>query len=76
MPDAVIGMTQVFDFTIYSSLHIRASLCFVTPSVSMNFNVIPWVFNEYRGDSIPADKICCDCPVYVNHKTTMVILVN
>ena len=39
-PDIVTGMIRVFDFTIYTLLDPGESLSFVTPYVSMNFDII------------------------------------
>ena len=38
--DVVTSMIQVFDFTVYALLDPRASLSFVTPYVTMNFDTI------------------------------------
>ena len=40
-PNVVIGIMNVFDFTIYEFLDPGASLSFVTPYISMNFDIIP-----------------------------------
>lgn len=39
-PDVVTGMIRVFDFTAYALLYSGASLSFVTPYVSMNFEIL------------------------------------
>ena len=46
MIDVVTGKIQVFDFTIYVLLDLVMSLCFVTPYVPMNFDVIPEQISE------------------------------
>lgn len=75
-------MIQVSDFTVYALLDPGASLSFLTPYVSMNFYIIPKQLIEPIsvstpiGDSILADKVYCDCPVFINHKRTIVDLIN
>ncbi|WMV44903.1 hypothetical protein MTR67_038288 [Solanum verrucosum] len=70
-------MIQVFDFTIYVWLDPGASLSFVTPYVAMNFDVIPEQLSEPFsvstpvGESILAERVYRDCPISVNHKSTM-----
>lgn len=39
--DVMTGMIQVFDLTLYAFLDSGANLPFVTPHVSMNFDIIP-----------------------------------
>ena len=39
--DFVTGMIRVFDFTVYALLDLEASLSFVTPCVTMNFEINP-----------------------------------
>lgn len=45
-PDVVIGMIQIFDFTIYALLYLGTSLSFLTPYVAMYFDVIPEKLSE------------------------------
>ncbi|XP_069148493.1 uncharacterized protein [Solanum lycopersicum] len=40
-PDLFMSMIQVFDFTVYAFLDPGENLSFVTPYVSMNFDIIP-----------------------------------
>jgi len=40
-PDVVTGMIKVFTFDVYALLDPGASLCFVTPYVAINFNILP-----------------------------------
>ena len=40
LSDVVICMSQVFDFTVYAYLDLRANLSFVTPYNAINFDVI------------------------------------
>ncbi|KAG5599152.1 hypothetical protein H5410_030522 [Solanum commersonii] len=80
-PDVVTGMIQVFDLTVYALLDPEASLSFVTPYVAMNFDIIPKQLSEpfnvstAVGESILAESVYCDCPVSVNHKSTMANLI-
>ncbi|KAG5599215.1 hypothetical protein H5410_030585, partial [Solanum commersonii] len=80
-PDVFTGMIQVFDFIVYALTDPGASLSFVTPYVAMNFDVIPEQlsepFNVYTlvGESILAERVYCYCPISVNHKSTMVDLI-
>ena len=39
--EVVTGMIRVFDFTVYALLDLEASLSFVTPCVTMNFEINP-----------------------------------
>ncbi|KAH0672886.1 hypothetical protein KY284_023973 [Solanum tuberosum] len=58
-----------------------ASFSFVTPYVAMNFDVFPENLSEPFsvctpvGESILAERVYCDCTISVNHKSTMVDLV-
>ena len=42
----LLGMIQVFDFTVYALLDLGSSLYFVTPYVIMNFDIIPEQLSE------------------------------
>ncbi|KAH0776371.1 hypothetical protein KY290_007782 [Solanum tuberosum] len=80
-PDVVIGMIRVFDFTVYALLDPGVSLSFVTSYVAMNFNVLPEQLSESFsvstpvGESILAERVYRDCPISVNHKSTMADLI-
>ncbi|KAG5614612.1 hypothetical protein H5410_014436 [Solanum commersonii] len=80
-PDVVTGMIQVFDFTVYALLDPGVSLSFVTPYVAMNFDVIPEQLSEPFsvstpvGRSILVERVYGDCPIFVNHKSTMTDLI-
>ena len=39
--DIVIGMMQVFDFTVYALVYLGARWSYVTPYFAMNFDIIP-----------------------------------
>ncbi|KAH0669343.1 hypothetical protein KY285_023504 [Solanum tuberosum] len=79
--DVVTGMIQVFDLTVYALLDPGASLSFVTPYVAMNFDVIPEQHSEPFsvstpvGESILAERVYRDCPISINHKSTMADLI-
>ncbi|XP_069152830.1 uncharacterized protein [Solanum lycopersicum] len=59
----------------------RASLSFVTPYFAMNFDIIseqlsePFSFSTLVGKFILAERLYHDCPISVNHKSTMADLV-
>ena len=80
-PDVVTGMIQVFDSNVYALLDLGASLSFVTPYVAMNFDVIPEQLSEPFsvstpvGESILAKRVYRDCPIFVNHKSTVADLI-
>ena len=56
---------------------IVASLSFVTPFVDMNFDIIPEQLSEpfsvstLVSESVLAERVYHDCPISVNHKSTM-----
>ncbi|KAG5571441.1 hypothetical protein H5410_061207 [Solanum commersonii] len=80
-PDVVTGMIKVFNFVFFDLLDLGASLSFVNPYVAMNFDVLPEKLLESFsvstpvGDSILAERVYPDCTIFVNHKSTMVDLV-
>ena len=73
-------MIQIFEFTIYAFVDLGESLFFVTPYVAMNFDIIfeqlsePFSVSTPVGESILALIIYRDCPIFVNHKCTIVDL--
>ena len=68
---------ESFDFTVFALLYPREILSFETPYVSMNFEVIPNKLSEPFnistpiGKSILAERVYFDCPVFINHESTM-----
>ena len=80
-PNVVTGMIKVFAFDVYALLDPGASLSFVTPYVANKFDVLPerlcepFCVSTPVGDSILAERVYCDCPVSINHKSTMADLV-
>ena len=80
-PVVVKSMIKVFTFDFYALLDPRASLSFVTPYFAMNFDIIPeqlsepFSFSTLVGEFILAERLYHDCPISVNHKSTMADLV-
>uniref|UniRef100_M1D9T4 Gag-pol polyprotein n=1 Tax=Solanum tuberosum TaxID=4113 RepID=M1D9T4_SOLTU len=80
-PDVVTGMIQVFDFTVFALLDPGVSLSFVTSYVAMNFDVLPEQLSEpfsvstHVGEFILTERVYRDCPISVNHKSTMADLI-
>ena len=74
-------MIKVFTLDVYALLDLGASLSFVTPYVATKFDVLPEKLSEpfsvstLVGDSILAERVYRDCPVFINHKSTMADLV-
>ena len=70
-------MIKVFTFDFYALLDVGASLSFVSPYDTMNFNVLPKnlleTFNVYThgGESILVEIVYLYCTIYVNHKRSM-----
>ena len=62
-------------------LDFSATLPFVTPLVSMKFNVLPDVFDEpfsvstQVGDSVVAKRVYRGCPISLSRRVTLVDLV-
>ena len=79
LPDVVTSMIQVFDFGVYVLLVPGVSLSFVTPSVAANFDVIleqpsePFSVSTLNGESILAERVYRNCPIFVNHKVPLLI---
>ena len=74
-------MILVCGFTVYALLDPRESLYFLTPYVAMNFEIIPEQLNKPFNVSTPIaesilpERVHCDCPIFVSHKSTMANLV-
>ena len=74
-------MIRVFDLTVYALLEPGVSLSFVTPYVAMNFEIIlekhskPFSVSTPVGESILAEIVYRDCPVFASHKSTMADLI-
>ena len=75
-------MIQVFDFTFYVLLDPGESLSFVTLYAAMNFDIIPEQLSEpfsestHVGEFILGERVYRDCPIFVNHKSTMADLID
>ena len=69
-PDVVTLMVQVFLINVYALINPDATSYFVTPLVSMKFDVLPHVFAEpfsvstLVGDSVVAKRVYRSCPIY------------
>ncbi|KAH0747210.1 hypothetical protein KY285_008867 [Solanum tuberosum] len=80
-PDVVTGMLKVIQLDVYALLDPDATLSFVTPYVSMRFDVLPDVVIEPFsvstpiGDSVVAKMVYRRCPVSLCHIVTLVDLV-
>ena len=80
-PNVVTGMIKVFTFDVYALLDPGASLSFVTPYVANKFDVLPerlcepFCVSTPAGESILAERVYRDYPVSINHKSTMVDLI-
>ncbi|XP_004229093.2 uncharacterized protein [Solanum lycopersicum] len=79
--DVVIGKIKVYAFDIYSSLDPGAHLSFVTPYVTNHFEVFPQKHSEPFDistsvrESILAEIVYPDCPIFINQKNTITDLV-
>ena len=80
-PDVVTDMLQMFSINVYALLDPDATLSFVTPLVSMNFDVLPDIFHEpllvstTMGDSILFKRVYRVCLVSLPNRVTLVDLV-
>ncbi|XP_015060338.1 uncharacterized protein LOC107006249 [Solanum pennellii] len=80
-PDVVTGMIQVFDITVYVLLDPGSSLSFVTPYISMNFNIIleqlskPFNVSTPVGESILEERESIMISHSIIHKSTVVDLI-
>ena len=79
--DIGTGMIKVFTFDVYALLDPGVILSFVTPYVANQFEILPEKLCEPNcvstpvGESILAKRVHHDCPVYVNHNSTMADLI-
>ncbi|KAH0781790.1 hypothetical protein KY290_001388 [Solanum tuberosum] len=80
-PDVVTSMIKVFTLDVYALLDPRASLSFVTSYFANNFDVLPeklcepFCVSTPVGESILVERVYRDCVISINHKNTMVDLV-
>ena len=74
-------MIKVFTFDVYALLHQGESFSFLTPYVANQFEMFPkkvcepFCVSTLVGESILAERVYYDCPISINHKNTMVDLV-
>ena len=70
-------MIKVFTFDVYALLDPRACLSFVTPYVANQFEILPeklcepFCVSTSVGESILAERVYRDYPVFINYKNTM-----
>ena len=80
-PDVFTGMIKVFDIDVYALLDPGASLSFMNPYVANIFDVLleklfePFCVSIHVGESILVERVQCDFVISINHKDTMVDLV-
>ena len=73
-------MIKVFTFDVYALIDPRESLSFVTPYVANKFEIFLEKNCEVLcvstpiGEPILAEKVYSDCPISINHKDTMIDL--
>jgi len=77
----VTGMSKVFQIDVYALLDPGVTLSFVTPFVSMRFDVLlevllePFSVSTLIGDSVVAKRVYRKCAVSLSHRVTLVELV-
>ena len=73
--DVVTGMLQVFSASVYALLDPRYMLSFVTPLVSLTFEIFPEVLHDPievstpLGENVRTDRVYKDCPIVVGGRT-------
>ena len=81
-PDVVTGMIKFFTFDVYALLDQEKVYFFVTPYVANQFVILPEKLCEpfcvctRVGESILAERFYRDCPIYINHQSTMTDLID
>ena len=76
-PHVVTCIIKVFTFDIYTSLDQGAILSFETPYVANQFEILPeklcepFCVSTSVGESILAERVYRDYPVFINYKNTM-----
>ena len=79
--DVVIGMLQVFSTFVYALLDLRSTLSFVTPLLSLTFEILPEVLHDPIVVSTPLrenvriDRVYKDCLIVICGKTMCADLV-
>ena len=80
-PNVVTGMIKIFVFYVYAFLDPRASYSFVTSYVTNIFEILleklcgPFYVSTLVRDFFLAERVYRDCTISINHKNTMVDLV-
>ncbi|WMV41622.1 hypothetical protein MTR67_035007, partial [Solanum verrucosum] len=80
-PDVVIGIVKVFHLVFYALLDPSATLSFVTPYMSMRFDVSPKILSSpFHGstsmdDAIMANRVYRKCLISLSHRVSHVDLV-
>ena len=80
-PGVVSDTLRVFNLDVYALLDPGATLSFVTPYITVNFNVSPETLPEPCsvstpiGDPVIARRVYKNCPVTVSQKVTSADLV-
>ena len=73
--DLVTGILQVFPTSVYDLLNPRSTLSFVTPLLSLTFEILPEVLHDLivvstpLGENVRTDRVYKDCPIVVSGKT-------
>ena len=76
-PSVFTGMIKVFTFDVYALLDPGAILSFITPYVANQFEILPeklcepFCVSTSVGESILAERVYRDYPVFINYKNTM-----
>ncbi|XP_069146050.1 uncharacterized protein [Solanum lycopersicum] len=70
--DLVTGILQVFPTSVYDLLNPRSTLSFVTPLLSLTFEILPEVLHDLivvstpLGENVRTDRVYKDCPIVVS----------
>ena len=73
--DVITGMLQVFSTSAYALLDPGPTLSFVTPLLSLTFEVLHEVLHDQivvstpLGENVRTDRVYKDCPIAVSGKT-------
>ena len=74
-------MLQVFSTSVYALLNPGSMLSFVTPLLSLIFEILPKVLHDpivvctRLGENVRSDRVCKDYPIVVSGKTMCADLV-
>ena len=73
--DVVTSMLQVFSTSVYALLDPGCILSFVTPLLSLSFDILPEVLHDPivvskpLGETVRTDRVYKDCPIVLCGKT-------